>query len=272
MNAEQLVKQGNLAEGLSELQASIRKDAGDAKARVFLFQLLSVMGQWERALTQLGVVSEMDASTLPMAQTYREAIQCELFRADVFAGARTPLIFGEPPEWMALMLEALRATGAGEHQQARAVRERAFEQAPGTAGTLNGTEFAWIADADSRLGPVLEAIVNGNYYWIPFERIQTIAVEAPEDLRDVVWMPAQFTWANGGQTVGLIPTRYPGTEASEDDAQRLSRKTDWIDMGEELFFGVGQRLLSTDVDDYSLMDVREVVLATATTESGDSDA
>ena len=34
--------------------------------------------------------------------------------------------------------------------------------------------FEWIADADDRLGPVLEAIVNGRYYWVPFERVRRI--------------------------------------------------------------------------------------------------
>jgi protein involved in temperature-dependent protein secretion len=46
MIAEQYLKAGNLSEALAQLQA-------DIKLRTFLFQLLSVLGQWERALTQL---------------------------------------------------------------------------------------------------------------------------------------------------------------------------------------------------------------------------
>ena len=56
---------------------------------------------------------------------------------------------------------------------------------------------------------MLEAIINGHYYWIPFQQIQQIQIEEPADLRDVVWMPAHFVWTNGGDAVGLIPTRYP---------------------------------------------------------------
>ena len=48
------------------------------KLRVFLFQLLCVLGQWERALTQLNVAAELDAQALAMAQMYREALQCEM--------------------------------------------------------------------------------------------------------------------------------------------------------------------------------------------------
>jgi protein involved in temperature-dependent protein secretion len=37
-----------------------------------------------------------------------------------------------------------------------------------------GNLFAWLADADVRLGPVLEAIVDGKYYWIPFGNLSAI--------------------------------------------------------------------------------------------------
>jgi hypothetical protein len=69
-----------------------------------------VQGNWERALTQLNVAGEMDASTLAMVQTYREAIRCELLRAEIFAGKRSPLIFGQPDEWLALLTQALKLT------------------------------------------------------------------------------------------------------------------------------------------------------------------
>src|SRR6202043_684861 len=104
--------------------------------------------------------------------------------------------------------------------QADAIRAEAFEAAPATVGSLNGTVFEWIADADTRLGPVLEVLLNGAYYWVPYERIRGIAIEPPADARDLVWLPAEFTWSNAGTAFGLIPTRYPGSEASEDAAIR----------------------------------------------------
>jgi type VI secretion system protein ImpE len=102
--------------------------------------------------------------------------------------------------------------------------------------------------------------VNGNYYWAPFSRIGAIKIEEPVDLRDMVWVPAEFTWSNDGQAVGLIPTRYVGTVESEDDALRLSRRTDWQEQHTDVFAGLGQRVLATDHNDYSLLDVREVLL------------
>ena len=120
--------------------------------------------------------------------------------------------------------------------------------------------FSWIADADSRLGPVLEAVINGRYYWVPFSRLAKIQLEPPEDLRDMVWMPAHLQFENGGESVALIPTRYPGSEKSEDGMIVLARKTVWEEIGPDTHRGLGQRIIATDTDDIPLMEVRAISL------------
>ncbi len=262
MFAEESLREGSLEESLSQLQEQVRKDPANADHRVFLFQLLAVLGDWNRAATQLKVAGELDAGTLAMVQTYREALRCEVLRAKIFAGDSTPLVFGKPEKWVALLIEALRLTAKGDHVAAQALRDEAFDLAPTTSGTIDGQAFEWIADADQRLGPILEVIVNGAYYWVPFDRIREIRVEEPADLRDLVWMPAQLIWSNGGGTVGLIPTRYPGSETSEDMLIRMSRRTEWHEPETGVYQGFGQRMLTTDADDYPLMDVRLIGLDT----------
>ena len=262
MDAEQSLREGRLLEALASLQDSVRKDPANSKHRVFLFQVLSVLGDWPRALNQLVVLGQLDASTLMMVQAYREAVRCELLRADVFAGKRTPMVFGEPESWVAMIVQAAGLTGEGKHEEAARLRETAFEQAPTTSGVLDGRRFEWIADADMRLGPILEAVINGRYYWVPFHRLKSLRMEAPTDLRDLVWLPAQFQWANGGEAVGLIPTRYPGTEASGDPRLQMARKTDWRECPGGSFVGVGQRMLATDAGEHSLLDLRDLSLDT----------
>lgn len=256
--AERAVRDGDLDVALAHLQEQIRKEPASAELRVFLFQLLAVMGQWERALTQLNVAADLDAKALAMAQMYREAIRCELLRAEVFAGKRSPVIFGEPDEWLALLIESLLVAGSAKGQQADELRQRAFDAAPPSPGSVDGEPFDWIADADMRLGPVCEAIINGRYYWLPFARLSTIDLEAPADLRDVVWCPAHFLFANGGEVVGVIPTRYPGSEAAEDPQIRLARKTVWSETAEGVYVGLGQRVFATDMGERAVMDVRRI--------------
>lgn len=258
--AEEKLRAGDLAGCLQELQAGIRRQPAEPKPRIFLAQLLMVLGDWDRALTQLTVVGEMDASSIPMTRAYGSAIQCERLRASIFKGERSPLIFGDPDPWIALVVQSLAAVAGGRAAQADEIRGEAFEAAPVVAGSLNGTEFEWIADADSRLGPILEVLLNGAYYWVPFQRIAAIRFETPSDLRDLVWLPAQFTWANGGEAMGFIPTRYPGSESDADSAVRLARKTEWTPIGSDAFAGRGQRVLATSADEVPLLEVRELLL------------
>jgi type VI secretion system protein ImpE len=261
MNAEESLRYGDVQAALAQLQEQIRQDPSNTDYRVFLFQLLCVTGDWERALTQLNVAGDLDAGTLAMVHTYRDLLQCEALRQRVFAGEIRPLIFGEPEEWVAKIIEALRIDASGKPEKAQQLRLEAFEAAPSIPGTLNGDEFEWVADADSRIGPFLEAVINGRYYWVPFHRLSEIRCDEPEDLRDFVWTPAQFFLQNGGQTVGFIPTRYTGSETDEDDLIRLARKTEWEEMAEGVYAGLGQRMLVTDSDEYPLLDVRELTLA-----------
>jgi type VI secretion system protein ImpE len=271
MTADELLRAGRPADALVVLQSDIKKRPADPKLRIFLFQLLLVMGQWERALTQLKVISELDPAALPMGQTYREVVQCELLRREVFAGRQTPLLFGEPAEWMALLVRALQLGAQGNLEEEGRVREQAFEQAPATTGTVDGRSFGWIADADPRLGPILESILNGRYYWIPFERLSKVEIEKPADLRDIAWLPATLTFTNGGQSVAFVPTRYPGSEQASDPRLVLARSTEWSQPGAGPQRGLGQRLFATDGGEYPIMDVRLIELdapASAASPSG----
>jgi type VI secretion system protein ImpE len=174
-------------------------------------------------------------------------------------------------------MEAARLSGAGKHVEAQQLRSAALEDVPPTSGKVllrkpadekttaadsdvdDKIPFEWIADADSRLGPILEAVVNGKYYWIPVMRMMRVDFEKPTDLRDVVWLPAHFQWTNGGEAVGFVPARYPGSESSADDLIRLARKTEWKELAPEIYAGLGQRLLSTDENEYSLFEVERIL-------------
>jgi type VI secretion system protein ImpE len=273
MQAEELLRAGQLQQALAALEEEVRADPADAKLRVFLFQLLSVLGDWDRALTQLNVAAELDATNLLMAQVCRAALVCEALRAEIFSGNRSPLVFGEPDEWIGLLVQANQMIAEGKYKASQKLRAKAFDAARAVTGSVDGQGFEWIADADSRLGPMLEAIIDGKYYWVPFTAIKQMQTEAPADLRDLVWMPGHFTWVNGGEAFGLIPTRYPGSEVSEDNAIRLARKTEWTEQAGETFIGLGQRVFATDTGEFPLLQVRKLQLDNSTTDEqgGDTD-
>jgi type VI secretion system protein ImpE len=260
--AEQNLKSGDPRAALASLQEDVRAKPSDAKLRVFLFQLLCVTGQWERALNQLKVASELEPLALPMAQMYGGAVRCEAIREQVFEGKKSPMVLGEPEQWLALLIESRLRAGQGEFAQSEELRQRAFEEAPTSTGEIDGRPFEWLADADSRLGPVLEAVINGRYYWVPFARVTKLTMEAPEDLRDLVWMPAHLDFDNGGESLALIPTRYPGSESSDDGSIALARKTLWEPIADESYRGLGQRIIATDTGETPFLEIRSISVAT----------
>jgi type VI secretion system protein ImpE len=250
---------GSLADELTRVQKEIRTKPADENLRTYLFQLLAVQGSWQRALEQLQVCAQLSAKALPMAHMYREAIRSEIFRADVFAGKRAPQVLGEPPGWVGILIESLQRLAAGDATAASSLRAAAFDEAPASSGSIDAkSDFEWIADADSRLGPVCECIVNGQYYWIPYFRIRSVRIEPPADLRDIVWASARVTLENGGEHIALIPSRYPGTESAADDSLKLARRTEWKEIGTDAFAGLGQRMLATDDAEFALLDIRQI--------------
>jgi len=260
---EELLSAGDPLGALKALQQKVRANAADAKQRIFLFQLLCVLGQWQRALDQLKVCGELDASCLAMVNTYDPAIRCEAVREAVFAGRTLPHVFGPPTAWVALLAQALQLDAQGQSAAAAQARSQALQDAPATAGHLGEQPFTWITDADSRLGPTLEVIINGRYGWLPMQHLQSLVVEKAADLRDLVWAPAHLTFINGGDTVALLPVRYAGTPVGDGGPLAMSRQTEWLALfegpqSEVQYRGLGQRLLSTDSVELGLLEVQTI--------------
>jgi len=249
-----------LAEELARVQARARQAPADATHRSALFQLHCVTGAWDKAARQLAVVGDLDPKAELFCTQHRLLLAAETQRGEVFAGRRAPSCLGEPPAWLAFLVEAARLDGQGRHGAAKEIRGQALAQAEATPGQADGAPFAWIADADERLGPVLEAVVNGGYYWVPFDRLRRIASDGPKDLKDLVWLPVTLTLANGAEAAGFVPTRYPGSEANPDDAIRLARRTEWQEIEGGSWRGLGQRVLVTDRGEHPLLDLRAIEL------------
>lgn len=258
MSAIELLRSGDVDSALKALIEEVRRAPADPKHRVFLFQLLCVTGDFARAKTHLDVAKGLDQGALLMAQVYGDAIACEPLRRKVFAGETTPIIFGTPEPWMAKLVEALRLDAQGEHRAAASLRDQAYDEAPASQGKIDGERFAWIADGDSRIGPMLEIVAHGRYSWLPFMHIASLSIEPPTDLRDQVWTPVQIQLGNSGEIVGLVPTRYVGSEASTNPLIRLARKTEWREISADSYAGLGQRMLITDQGEHAIMDVRRI--------------
>ena len=259
MNVEKHIEAGNLDAALEELQNATLSEPGRADLRLFLFQLLSIMGDWNRALTQLNAAAVLNHDALSLVRRYRELILCEAFRAEVFTGNRDPLLFGESSDWLTTLIRSMQQREKGNVVPASALVMEAMEQAVPRSGTINDEPFSWFSDADMRLGPLFEIIVDGKYYWVPIGNIAEISFSEPEHLQDLVWLPVQVQWINGESGRAYMPTRYPGAATVQDAQSALARKTDWTNIGEGFYTGSGQRMFTTENDEYALLQTRRIV-------------
>lgn len=225
---------------------------------MFLFQLLAVTGEWDKARTQLQSLTQIASEAQMLGVTYNQAIDAEKQRAAVFSGAADmPLLAGEGG-WAEGVAKAITLMAQGDAAGGAAMRDLAFDNAPDLTGRFDGVGFEWIADADSRFGPTFEIVVGGRYGLVPFDAVKSITAEGPMDLRDTIWYPVEIAFRSGQSAAAFLPARYPGSELSEDDAERLGRVTAWREApwGET---GMGQRLwMLSDGSERGLLDLRSL--------------
>lgn len=255
--ADHLLAAGDIAGARQELIEQVRADPGNVPVRMFLFQLCALLGEWDRAKAQLETIAKLDPEARMLAVAYSQCIDAEALRAKVFSGAEAAPLLAKTG-WGDALAAGLQAVqqgqAAGEAQLAAA-----FEAAPTSSGvTDGGLAFDWIADADPRLGPVTEAIIAGRYGLMPFEALELLTIREPLDLRDTIWIPAEFGLKLGARIAGFIPVRYPGSEAADDPAARRGVATDWTgEEGAEL--PVGQRLfVFSDGSEVPLLQLRRI--------------
>lgn len=261
MDAETLLSNGMVKEAYADLANTVRNHPDESRHRIFMFQLQCILAKWEQALTQLKILAELDDSYDSLVRTYSTVIACEITRERVFKGESSPLIFGDPKEWIARMSLVPSCLKDSNFESAKELIASSFEEAETTAGQIDEQAFDWIADADMRLGPLFEIILDGKYYWAPYTSVKYIKFDAVEDLRDTVWRPVSLTWANGGESVGFMPARYPGINADTSSAQQmLSRETSWSTLAEGFYQGQGQKVLCTESEEYAILDVQTIAI------------
>jgi type VI secretion system protein ImpE len=210
------------------LGIELRGNPTDAQRRAFLFELLSFAGAWDRAEKQLDVLAKAGNMAEAGTMQFKAAITAERVREHMFD------------------------TGDFPTQPAPAP----------VAGTLNGTPFSRLEDADPRLGARLEVIAGGRYLWIPFAHLASVTMAAPSKLRDLHWITAQLRTGPSVRDLELgevlLPAITPGAWRSPDDELRLGRATDWEEAPDGDFLPVGQKLLRVDDRLVPLLDVREL--------------
>ncbi|MDX3905801.1 MAG: type VI secretion system accessory protein TagJ [Pigmentiphaga sp.] len=258
----------SLAQAVETAQQAVRDRPEDADLRARLFQVLAVCGLWDKAHRQLAHCARLNPAAHSSVLLYDAAMRGEMEREQVLAGQQSLRLREGDAAWMGWLARALEADTAGHCEQADELRSRALDEASAASGALIIAEgkatrlhdFQWLADGDSRLGPVCEILVNGRYGWIAFADIAECRLSPPQGLTDLLWTPAELVLRSGRTQPCLIPVRYcPGAAdgyARLDDAAKLSRRTEWHEVRPGHYVGTGQKMWVTDEGEYALLDIR----------------
>ena len=229
---EQAIREGELDKALAAVQERCAPQPAKAEQRVSLFQLLALAGEWAKALRQLNVLSDLDPKMELLAATYRQLIACEGVRGEVFEGKRAPLCLGDPPDWYARLVEALRFDGSGHHAAAKELRDQAFAAAQPSTGRIGDDTSpgwpmltsAWDRSSRPSWALLLDPVRAG---------ASASRSTSSDDLRDVVWLSAERTLGDTGRGCRDSSRRATrGSKRSPDDAIRLARRTEWQQLGD----------------------------------------
>ncbi len=230
MNSREMYQAGKLDEAVQALGSELRNDPTDTKRRTFLFELLCITGDYDRAEKQLDILADAGKEAAMGTLLYRSALQAARTRRDMFEKKTFPLGAG--------------STLAG--------------------GTLNGQAFETIEDADPRIGAHLEVFAAGAYLWLPFEHMASVRMEPPKRLRDTIWIPAilQTGPKCKGLDLGevLLPALTPLVSKHPQDSVRLGRETVWEEADGETV-PAGQKLLLVDGEEIPILEVRSLLFA-----------
>jgi type VI secretion system protein ImpE len=233
VNAQELFRAGRLDEAVEALGVELRNNPADAQGRTFLFELLCFAGNYARAEKQLDMLAQRGPDAAMGTLLYRSALHAEQTRQQMF-------------------MEGTLPTGPAPRP---------------VTGTLNGTPFHSLTDADPRIGARLEVFAAGQYTWIPLEQIASVRIAAPKRLRDLLWAPAVVRTSSDfrGVELGevLVPALAPLSWSHDDDAVRLGRRTEWQEVGHDSQAPIGQKLLLVDDQEFPLLELRELDIVPA---------
>ena len=84
-DADALLRQADVDGARAALVEAVRAAPGDQRLRMFLFQLLAIGGEWDKARNQLQSLTQLSSEAQMLSVTYNQVIDAEKEREAVLA-------------------------------------------------------------------------------------------------------------------------------------------------------------------------------------------
>lgn len=258
MNSADLIRDGKLSEARESLVSIVKAVPGDKKARTLLFQVLAFYGEWDKVTRHLDLLISQLPETAAGTLVYMNLVSAEKSRLEVAVGRQTPDFMTEPPSFLTALLEARKLLADGDTATASSLLDKVEEQLQEVSGLSPSGPFSGFSECDATLTGVMEVFVHDRYIWFPLASIRELSVQQPKTLLETLWAPGRIVTWSGLTTECFLPVLYPNSSEIENDQIRMGRMTDWIDLGNGNYRGVGQHLFMVGDQEKSLLELGEI--------------
>ncbi len=121
------------------------------------------------------------------------------------------------------------------------------------------TAFDDFRDVDDLCAGFFEVLTTtGKYFWIPTERVASIAFHPPRRPRDLAWRRATISVTAGPDGEVYVPVIYDSLQSDIADDYRLGHATDWTGEESGPVRGIGQRVFLAGDDAHGIMELGEL--------------
>jgi type VI secretion system protein ImpE len=255
-----------LGPAIEAANAEVRRKPGELGGRVLLAELLLFAGNLDRADVVLDAAAKVDPTSAIVVAEFRQLLRADIARRQCAREGRVPEFLGEPTPSLRASLAAQVALRAGDIAEAARQTAEAESTRPQVAGTMIGpggeTAFDDFRDVDDLCAGFIEVLTTtGKYFWVPNERVESIAFHPPKRPRDLAWRRATISVNAGPDGEVYIPAIYDSTQPDLADDYRLGHTTDWIEDETGPVRGIGQRVFLIGEEAYPIMDIAELRFA-----------
>ncbi len=232
-------RQGNLRQAAAAVANELRRQPGNAGKRAFYAELLCLLGEFEKADSQLATLQTLAPDALVTVGTWRQLLQAAQARVDVHAAGRTPELLGEADNRTRVRLDMLIAIREQDWPGAARQALLLEESRPIRPLWVNGKAVDDLRDLDDVDAGLLEVLAsNGKYFWVCTTQVESLALHRPERPLDLLWRKAELTLLDGTHGQVFIPMIY--ATPTDNEQALLGRATQWQDRA-GLVRGIGLR-------------------------------
>lgn len=253
MNPLELFQEGRLRDAIQAQEGVVRSRPDEVAARLLLCEFLLFDGNLDAVRDHIHHLPVDSLEMSAYSNDYRLLLDAEDERRRSLAIGK-PRFMREPTPHSLHSVEALQALRIGDWDACTEHLDRAMSLLNDIPGHVDGRAFEFARDGDDLFAHHLEVLLDGDYYWFPFDQVARLELGERVQLRDRYLVPAHLTARSGVEWQVHLPALYPGTHMHDDDEVRTGQATDWYADKHGPTRGVGQRLFTFGEEELTLLD------------------